>query len=370
MVTAFRFFPAYHEDPSLAGRLCFRAFEFGGRGVDLFFVLSGFLITGILYDTKSQARYFKNFYARRSLRIFPLYYAALLLTLLILPAVGLATSAEYAKGEAYSPWLWLYGTNLVLTWNGTWCLGAFNHFWSLAVEEHFYLVWPLVIFLCSRTAAMKVCLAAIVLSLATRAAWLYCGGSEVGAQTFTLFRVDALAIGSLLALIARGPIGPHGQTGLSALRPYAIAVSITVFVAMLPPLQLHKHVPALRETLYAALFGGLLVLVVTTAATSLSGKLASAPILRFFGKYSYGMYVIQNFLKASFPPELIIAAIATGLGSIFWSRCAYLAIMSLATVAAALLSWNLLEKHFLKLKHRFDYERPNPGGGHRQNAGQ
>lgn len=252
MVTAFRFFPAYHDDPSLAGRLCFRAFEYGGRGVDLFFVLSGFLITGILYDTKTQAHYFKNFYMRRSLRIFPLYYAALALTLLVLPAIGYCTSTEYAKGDQHSPWLWLYGTNILLTWEGSWCLGAFNHFWSLAVEEHFYFIWPLVIFLCSRTTAVRVCLAAIILSLATRAAWLYAGGSDVGAQVFTLFRVDALAIGSFLALVARRE-GPDGPAGLRALRPYALAVCAIVFISMLPPIQLHKLCPALRETLYSTL---------------------------------------------------------------------------------------------------------------------
>ncbi len=351
MVTAFRFFPAY-DDPSFAGRLGSRAFELGGRGVDLFFVLSGFLITGILWDAKAQSGYFRNFYARRALRIFPLYYGALLLTLILLPAFGLADSSEFAKGEQYSPWLWLYGTNIVIGWNGEWCLGAFNHFWSLAVEEHFYLVWPFVIFLCSRTTAVKVCVAAIGLSLVARAVWLYSGGSDIGAQVLTPFRIDALALGSVFALVARGP------SGLTGWRPWAIGCCVLVFVAMVPPINLHKRLPPLRETMYALFFGGVIVLAVTTSASGWWGRLWTFSSLRFLGKYSYGMYVIQNFLKAAFPPEVVIASLAAGIGSIFWGRCSYLAVMSIVTLFAALLSWHLLEKHFLRLKSRFEYAPP------------
>ena len=137
---------------------------------------------------------------------------------------------------------------------------------------------------------------------------------------------------------------PDGS-GLTELAADAVYPAVTRntrhFLSMLPPIQLHKNYPALRETLYATFFGGLILLAVTTAATSRWTKLTTSPTLRFLGKYSYGMYVIQNFLKVSFPPELIIAAIAAGLGSIFWSRCAYLAIMSVATVVAALVSWGI-----------------------------
>jgi peptidoglycan/LPS O-acetylase OafA/YrhL len=347
MVTAYRFFPSY-DDQSLAGRVLTRACEFGFRGVDLFFVLSGFLITGILWDAKGQSHYFRNFYARRALRIFPLYYGALFLTLILLPAIGLATSSAFAQGREYSAWLWLYGTNIPIAWNGDWCFGAFDHFWSLAVEEHFYLVWPLLIFLCSRKTAINVCLGAIVLSIAARAAWLAGGGNEIATETFTLFRVDALALGGLLALVARGP------DGLKRLRPWAMFCFLAFFVAMLPPVVLQRRLPMLRDTMYALLFGCVIVLAVTSPAAAWQTRLWKMPILRFFGKYSYGMYVVQNFLKYAFTPELAVASLATSVGSIFWGRCSYLVLMSLATVLAALASWHLLEKHFLRMKSRFE----------------
>jgi peptidoglycan/LPS O-acetylase OafA/YrhL len=347
MVTAYRFYPAY-DDPSFAGRALERVCGLGFRGVDLFFVLSGFLITGILCDTKARPSYFRNFYARRALRIFPLYYTVLLFTLVLLPTVGLATSAPFADGRQYAPWLWLYGTNILIAWKGEWCFGAFDHFWSLAIEEHFYLVWPLVVFLCSRVTAIKVCLGAILLSVAARAAWLVGGGNEIATETFTLFRVDALALGGLLALVARGP------SGLETFRPWALFCCLAFVAMMLPPIHIQEKLPMLRDTMYALLFGSAIVVAVTVPADNWQSRLWNSPALRFFGKYSYGMYVVQNFLKATFAPDVAIAALAAGVGSIFWGRCSYLVLMSLATVLAAFVSWHVLEQHFLRIKSRFE----------------
>jgi peptidoglycan/LPS O-acetylase OafA/YrhL len=347
MVTAYRFFPEY-DDPSFAGRALERICGLGFRGVDLFFVLSGFLITGILWDTKTRPLYFRNFYARRALRIFPLYYTVLLLTLLLLPTFGLATSSAFADGRQHSPWLWLYGTNILIAWKGEWCFGAFDHFWSLAVEEHFYLVWPLVIFVCSRATAIKVCLGAIVLSVAAQAVWLTCGGNEIATETFTLFRVDALALGGLLALVARGP------NGLEKLRPWAQFGCIAFVATMMPPIHIQKQLPILRDTMYALLFGSVIVLAVTTPVSAWQSRLWNLPTLRFFGKYSYGMYVVQNLLKATIAPEVAIPSLAAAMGSIFLGRCSCLVLMTLATVLAALFSWHVLEKHFLRMKSRFE----------------
>ena len=346
MVTGFRFFPKY-EDPSVAGRLLSRVFGQGFRGVDLFFVLSGFLITGILWDAKGRSNYFRNFYFRRTLRIFPLYYGVLIVTLVLLPAIGFATPSIFAAGYRYSTWLWLYGANILISWKGEWCLGAFDHFWSLAVEEQFYLVWPLVIFLCSREKALKVCLVAIVLSFASRMAWVICDGNTAATEAFTLFRLDTLAVGSFLALAARGP------NGIVKWRSAAFYLGAIMLIALFPTVLLHERAPMLRDQIFACLFGCLIVLAVTSPVDGWAGRLWRSRTLRFFGKYSYGMYVFQNLLKAIFVPAVYISSFAAGLGSIFLGRCGYLILMSLATLLAALLSWHILEKHFLRLKLLF-----------------
>lgn len=115
----------------------------GERGVDLFFVLSGFLITGILLRTKSQPHYFRNFMARRVLRIFPLYFLSLVLGILVIPNLLNTNSFDLASREQF--YLWTYTSNFRMAWLNEWCFGAFDHFWSLAVEEHFYLIWPAVV---------------------------------------------------------------------------------------------------------------------------------------------------------------------------------------------------------------------------------
>jgi peptidoglycan/LPS O-acetylase OafA/YrhL len=96
------------------------------------------------------------------------------------------------------------------------------------------------------------------------------------------------------------------------------------------------------------------VVAVTSPTGGWAGGLWKSPTLRFLGKYSYGMYVFQNLLKAIFVPGIVIGSFAAGLGSIFLARCGYLIVMSLATIVAALLSWHLLEKRCLRLKSKFE----------------
>ncbi len=149
----------------------------GWTGVDLFFVLSGFLITGILWDAKGSSGYFRNFYARRTVRIFPLYYATLVILFVLVPALS---SGDAPGGRMFQElmqarphWLW-YGTYLVdvlVAWKGFLFAG---HFWSLAVEEHFYLVWPVLVHRLFRRTLLSVSLALIVAPLILRAVMVVC----------------------------------------------------------------------------------------------------------------------------------------------------------------------------------------------------
>ena len=122
--------------------------QFGNHGVDLFFVLSGFLITGVLIDSKKRPNYLLNFFVRRSLRIFPLYFTALMLFLILLPALY-GTRQPFQLAVENQFYLWTYLTNVKMSLADAWCFGSLDHFWSLAVEEHFYLLWPFVIYFCS-----------------------------------------------------------------------------------------------------------------------------------------------------------------------------------------------------------------------------
>src|SRR5271163_4752017 len=128
----------------------------GWMGVDLFFVLSGFLITGILLDTKKSNGYFSNFYARRCLRIWPLYYSVILFMFLIVPLLR-PSERQDIFGPRSSPW-WAYLLFLqnFLVSVPTKATGLLGVTWSLAVEEHFYLVWPLIVRFCTNAQLRRI----------------------------------------------------------------------------------------------------------------------------------------------------------------------------------------------------------------------
>jgi peptidoglycan/LPS O-acetylase OafA/YrhL len=330
-----------------AGATVLPLVDIGTRGVDLFFVLSGFLITGILADAKSKPRYFLNFYARRTVRIFPLYYAVLLATLIVWPAVvGFAEELEPAQDNA--PWLWLYGANVLQSWRGHWCLGYFDHFWSLAVEEHFYLVWPAVIYWLSKQNAMRACGALFVAATLGRVAWLKFGGNDVAPEVFTLFRMDGLVAGAWLALAARS------EGGLRRFATPAKALLVATTLLLIPLTINHVRLLMLVDSLWTIACAALLVVVVTASPATFLGRCGKSPVLHWLGKYSYGLYVFANLLIPLLAPVITAGGLASTLGSEFGGQLVYLLLMSLATCGAALASWHLFEKHWLKLKNFFE----------------
>jgi len=186
-------------------------------------VLSGFLITGILFDTKDQPHRVRNFYVRRTLRIFPLYYGLMLLLLLAYPLfrwdwnwtwlVWPAYVGNFARGIhplIYRPNLQLLADFQPWSQRFHSVQLSFGHFWSLCVEEQFYLIWPWVVFCVrDRRKLMWICLAFVVACPLAR--WeahrimpQYMIDQEV-LYRWTPFRIDALLLGGLVALIRRGP---------------------------------------------------------------------------------------------------------------------------------------------------------------------
>lgn len=346
LVTMYRFHPPVSNAGPWESAFASVVTSFS-HGVDLFFVLSGFLITGILYDSKQKPAYFRSFYLRRTLRIFPLYYAVLLFSLVILPRFVPTATSHYPLAYEQPIWLWLYSANLQQVWHGGWCLGVFDHFWSLAVEEHFYVIWPLVIFATSRESAMRVCNVLFLGCAAGRAIWLVAGGSDVGAEVFTLFRFDALALGSWLALAARGPCGLHD------LRP--VAQRMLTLGLMASPILIWwpSRMLALPGTLFAALSAGLVIGALTDTEGGLLHRIGQSRVLQFFGKYSYGMYIFQKPLIVMMEPFLQVASLTAVCGSPLMARAGYMLAMFAITTVLAIASFHLFEEHITRLKHRF-----------------
>jgi peptidoglycan/LPS O-acetylase OafA/YrhL len=351
-----RHFTPGGEAHSTIGTIVKTVASLGNTGVDLFFVLSGFLITGILADAKGSAHYFRNFYARRTLRIFPLYYGVLVACFLIVPMIHPFGLAEQAVAHRQG-WLWLYGTNIResfsnanFPFSGGWIF--MDHFWSLAVEEHFYLVWPLVIWMCSRRGAIAACFLFIATAFAWRLGLHLRHVESMAYYQLTTCRMDALALGGLLALLARESSDIRWAT-----RAAWIAMPIS-FVALLLVRRTDWQEELFGGSLLAILFAALLVIVLTSRETNPVVRVLNARGLRLMGKYSYATYVLHPFLFATLMAWLSYQKLKIWTHSGLIGVCLYLVIGFTCSIALGWLSWHLYEKHFLKLKRFFEYRKP------------
>ena len=320
-----------------------RLLAFGSRGVDLFFVLSGFLITGLLSDAKSKEHFFRNFYIRRLLRIFPLYYAAMLLFTAILPALSSNTfPIGYARED--QAYLWLHSANLGMLTRGDWCYGRLDHFWSLAIEEHFYLLWPCVIYCLSPRQAKTICLWGVASSPFLRMAWKTAGLPDVALDTFTPLRMDGLLAGSFVALAMREAHGPN------QLRKWAGIVCACCLLLVLPAAATTRRFYHLPETFYAVAFAAFLAIVLNSHPTGALKRVLQFPGLRFFGKYSYAMYIFQAPLVPLVALVFRSDDCESLCGSFLAGRLLYAMLLGFITTVVALASWHLLEKHCLAWK--------------------
>jgi peptidoglycan/LPS O-acetylase OafA/YrhL len=354
-VLLLHFTSALAAPASAPARAIKQLFSLGWTGVDLFFVLSGFLITGILADAKETPHRYRTFYARRALRILPLYYGFVLLLFIVPPLIGArAYTTSFADQLPY----WLYLQNFWPMSSGALDFAA--HLWSLAIEEQFYLVWPLIIFTFSRTAALRICAGCLVGALAYRVGAVFMVDDLRSVYFDTLGRIDGLALGGAIALIARRD---GGLARLRRIAPVVLWIAAALLGGALgQPSGFNPGGAYMVSVGYSALaffFGAVLVLALDGGWPILA-RLLSARVLRFFGRYSYGLYVLHV-------PLVGLARLAGVSPDAFagtrWELpglLGYVALMFAASILAALASWNLYEKRFLKLKSRFTY-RASPG---------
>lgn len=259
----------------------------GWAGVNLFFALSGFLITGILLDSKSHPRYYRRFYYRRALRILPAYYALLFL---------LAALGRYGLQAENISFAFL-GLSAIYLANVTTFFGVamqFGVLWSLAVEEHFYLIWPAVVRnLSRRGVGVAALFIAVASSLARVAATIL--GYDVFAH-YTWLVGDGLAFGSLLAVLMRGRLGT--RRGLHLVLAIAVLASgalvLVDFLIGRPLAGGALHITALNLLCTAAVGGSLLL------GTGAWSFLVQYRILTFFGEISYGLYLIHMLVFNAF----------------------------------------------------------------------
>lgn len=317
----------------LLGRLS-SLFVFGQTGVDLFFVLSGFLITRILISTRGHDGYFWKFYGRRMLRIFPLYYLGLVIAYFAIPAV----SNELPPPASEQWWYWLYLQNIPDTFPIFSASGP-NHFWSLAVEEHFYLVWPALVWMVPTERLPRMSLALIALAIGVRIGMLALGYEVF---YFTLCRIDALAMGTLLATLEPGMVAkPITGKWLGA-----IALLVFFILAGLWPWMSGTRnviIQAVKFTGIAFVYFGFIGFLFCCGERGIGRFFCSRPLV-FAGTISYGLYVYHPFCFQAFETSWRQPSGVTN------------AILVVAlTFLVATVSFYGFEKQFLRLKRFMSY---------------
>jgi peptidoglycan/LPS O-acetylase OafA/YrhL len=325
-------------------------FNYGWLGVDLFFVLSGFLITDILMNTMNTKNYFRNFYARRVLRIFPLYYLSLVIFILLLPLFpGFPLNMSYY--QEYQWWFWTYLQNWTLVFHYNEHAVALNHFWSLAVEEQYYLIWPFIIILIrSPRKLLILCLATLIIVIMAR---LYIWTHRISFPSyqwlFLFTRIDGILIGSMLAVLYK--------INKDALRTYTtwLILLLAGFNFLIYFIKGDPAFPAWAiagYTTFAAVFA-LLVYESVKKDNKVINAIFTNPVLRFLGKYSYGFYIFHwpVFLLAKPYTDRITSGLTVS-GSQFQMVLSAI-VASIAGLLVSIASFHLFEKHFLKLKKHF-----------------
>jgi peptidoglycan/LPS O-acetylase OafA/YrhL len=327
--------------------------EAGWMGVDLFFVLSGYLITGILADAVGQSHYYQNFIVRRSLRIFPLYYVCLILF----------TLAAWKDGSHWIDtkqwgigWFVFYLGNIRASWlNQFPPVFSFVPLWSLQVEEQFYLLYPFIVLCLPRNSLRRFLIGCAVTAPVIRIClFLFAPGSSLARNTLMFCRMDGLALGGLVALLVRSP-GRRWlparllRNGALAMGAFALTIYTWVWLSN-PDTATHPLMSTIGFSINAVTFAVLLALIVTAPPPRFAALLRN-PFLVYTGQIAYGLYLLHS--PASWIARKLIMLLF-GV-EVPGHSVISVPVTFVASYVVAGLSWRYFESPILTLKDRLTY---------------
>lgn len=316
----------------------------GHIGVRLFFVLSGFLITRLLLEARAAAEFeagpaLRSFYIRRALRIFPPYFAVL----------GFVWLTDLEQSSGSLVWHALYLSNFWYALRNEWTPWLLCHFWSLSIEEQFYIAWPLVVLLAPRRRVEAITIGVILLSLAYRFYWPITATPALARDLLPPASMDALALGALLACRRTRGVGLPQWMRLG----WPVLAAIFLAIEWLVPAPADPMLEWARWALLQILPLVPLVAVVAACSAGLGGVLGRVfelPPLLSLGRISYGVYLYHPILLSlavKSQPWIPLNVSEQGPGRFL--------IASVATIAVASISWTVFEKPLNGLKRRFPY---------------
>ncbi|WP_195892563.1 acyltransferase family protein [Geotalea daltonii] len=324
---------------------------YGRLGVDLFFVLSGFLITGILLKSKNTDRFFINFFSRRILRIFPLYYLAITGIFFITPQLVDYFNSQLAPNIHLIYYSYLQ--NFLIVPDGTLNQYLLAPMWSLAVEEHFYLVWPIMVFYCKPQSVARIAIILVIIALVLRTSlFFYARGWRYWAASWTFCRMDAILIGALLAVFIRSGIREFLNIWKYYFAFLASAINIFVIYLNYRWAENGSWFASLSfgYTLHAIFFVSIINLILFLPKRNILVRFFDNGALRLFGKHSYCIYIVHMVINAILWEQLF-KNISSSYLIISFSFFLASIIVSLLT---SIVIWHAYEKHFLLAKRFFE----------------
>jgi peptidoglycan/LPS O-acetylase OafA/YrhL len=320
--------------------------EIGWIGVDLFFVLSGYLITGILLDTVKSAHYYRNFICRRALRIFPLYYCCLTVF-----GIAAVLSSQWPALQKWGgvEWFVVYLGNIRAAWTGTHPpIFLLAPLWSLQVEEQFYLLYPAMVLFLSRTNLRRALIGcAIAAPLLRFLIAVLMPNSGEARYVLTPCRMDSLAVGGLVALLVRSP-KPRFTVRQVVTVTICAGLAFVAILAVAGPSWESALMSVAGYSILAVISASILIVVVFWPKTSFAAALRWKP-LAYTGQIAYGLYLLHG------PASGLARSVTSRLCGIRINghSAPSVPITFAASYIAAGLSWRFFETPILRLKSRF-----------------
>lgn len=321
--------------PTLIGdisdvRLIQKLTEILQHGVTLFFVLSGFVITRILIKSKDENTYFSRFYKNRVLRIFPLYYLYLIIHFYVFPAIfdngpNLNFSEQFPIYFYLQNMSWLTGLKVI----------GPGHFWSLAVEEHFYLFWPLIIYFYPRKHMRFLTVFLICISVPIKYIFLQ-NNIDINYNTFSRF--DSIMIGCFIAVFEYENKYILPKINIRLILSIIVPLSILGLFLYLFQDNVFMLKSSLKHLILGLFFGLLIYFLISDSNSIGFSRILNSVFMQYFGKISYGLYVWH----------MLAISIVSQFGFGAWYINLFLTFI--ITISLAHLSYFYFEKYFLKLK--------------------
>lgn len=350
LVLLYHLTPSHNSDQGFKS-IAFKIADIGWSGVDLFFVLSGYLITSILVSNKVHGRPLYVYFVRRFLRIIPLYYLVLFLIFFIIP---LTINSYEAPGIQTQLPYWLYFSNYYDPFSNV----PTSHFWSLAVEVQFYMLWPFVIYNCTFQVVRRLAVLLLIVALFGRAFLVFQGAEWIVTYMWLPWRLDGLVIGSLVAIyLSHGHFSDEPKWALPLFFILGASVFLVAWYGLATtvfktPYNLQSFLLRIFLPLLVSLFYGLTLILAIKFRYSFL-KILEWNLWKPVALYSYGIYIIHFLLLPLFHRYLDPSLLFPSLTGTDFPVYIYFITASSVSYIIAMASYHLFEIRFLNLKSKY-----------------